>query len=123
MTSSLATKQDLAHLEQLMVTRLEALESRFSLRIRIWNPASSSSWVRSWSCCLDWPVHCQDWRAETHCPMADMTSNLATKDDVLLLRQEIERFRQSMLMRFDCLEGRFKAIDTRSDSVESRIAL
>ena len=31
MTSSLATKQDLAHLEQLMVTRLEALESRFSL--------------------------------------------------------------------------------------------
>jgi hypothetical protein len=55
--------------------------------------------------------------------MADMTSNLATKDDVLLLRQDIERFRRSMLMRFDCLEGRFKAIDTRSDSVESRISL
>ena len=31
MTSSLATKQDLAHLEQQMVTRLEALESRVSL--------------------------------------------------------------------------------------------
>lgn len=31
MTSRLATKQDLALLEQLIVTRLEALESRFSL--------------------------------------------------------------------------------------------
>jgi hypothetical protein len=31
MTSSLATKQDLAHLEQLMVTRLDALETRVAL--------------------------------------------------------------------------------------------
>lgn len=52
-----------------------------------------------------------------------MTPNLATKEDVLLLRQEIERFRQSMLVRFDCLEGRFKAIDTRSETLESRMSL
>ena len=31
MTSSLATKQDLAYFEQLMATRLEALESRVTL--------------------------------------------------------------------------------------------
>ena len=52
-----------------------------------------------------------------------MTSNLATKDDVLLLRQEIEGFRQSMIMRFDRLEGRFKATETRFEPLESRISL
>ena len=34
MTSSLATKQDLFHHEQLVAKRLDALESRFSLKIQ-----------------------------------------------------------------------------------------
>lgn len=34
MTSNLATKQDLQHLDQLMVTRFEALESRMSLMVQ-----------------------------------------------------------------------------------------
>ena len=34
MTSSLATKQDLAHLEQMMDTRFDGLESRLGLMIQ-----------------------------------------------------------------------------------------
>jgi hypothetical protein len=34
MTSNLATRQDLQHLDQLMVTRFEALESRMSLMVQ-----------------------------------------------------------------------------------------
>lgn len=53
-----------------------------------------------------------------------MTSNLATKNDFLLLRQGIEHLSQSMATRFAALESRsdarFEAVDTRFNSLESR---
>jgi hypothetical protein len=50
-----------------------------------------------------------------------MTSNLATKSDLMLVRQEVEHLGQSMHTRFDALDARFAAIDTRFDAVETRI--
>lgn len=47
-----------------------------------------------------------------------MTSNLATKNDVLLLRQGLKRFEQQMTARFESLEGRFSSM---GQSFESRL--
>ncbi len=64
-------------------------------------------------------------RRVAECLEKDMTSNLATKSDFLLLRQDIEHLSQSMATRFAALEARydarFEAIDTRFNSLEARL--
>lgn len=47
-----------------------------------------------------------------------MTSDLATKKDVLLLRQDLQDFGRQMNARFDALEGRSTL---RLQNMESRI--
>jgi len=59
-------------------------------------------------------------RRVAECLEKDMTSNLATKSDVLLVRQDLEHLEQSMSTRFDALEGRFGAIDARFVSIDKR---
>jgi len=63
-------------------------------------------------------------RRVAECLEKDMTSNLATKNDFLLLRQDIEHLSQSVATRFAALEARsdarFEAVDTRFNSLESR---
>jgi hypothetical protein len=63
-------------------------------------------------------------RRVAECLEKDMTSNLATKNDFLLLRQEIEHLSQSMATRFAALEARFdarfEAVDTRFNSIDAR---
>lgn len=65
-----------------------------------------------------------DARRVAECLEKDMTSNLATKSDFLLLRQDIEHLSQSMATRFAALEARsearFEAIDTRFGAVDTR---
>ena len=43
----------------------------------------------------------------------DMTSNLATKSDFLLLRQEVEHLGQTMATRFETLDARFESLESR----------
>jgi len=63
-------------------------------------------------------------RRVAECLEKDMTSNLATKNDFLLLRQDIEHLSQSMATRFSALEARsdarFEAVDTRFNSLDAR---
>ena len=63
-------------------------------------------------------------RRVAECLEKDMTSNLATKNDFLLLRQDIEHLSQTMATRFAAFEARsdarFEAVDTRFNSLESR---
>jgi len=59
-------------------------------------------------------------RRVAECLEKDVSSNLATKADFLLLRQEIEYLNHSMVARFDALEARFAAIDTRFGAVDTR---
>jgi hypothetical protein len=51
----------------------------------------------------------------------DMTSNLATKSDLMLVRQELEHLGQTMNTRFEALHARFQVIDTRFEALETRI--
>ncbi|MFO1503242.1 MAG: hypothetical protein U1F39_05435 [Steroidobacteraceae bacterium] len=80
-------------------------------------------------------------RRVAECLEKDMTSNLATKGDFLLLRQDNEHLSQSMATRFAAMEARldarfeamdarfeavdtrFGAVDTRFDAMESRLTL
>lgn len=50
-----------------------------------------------------------------------MTSNLATKSDLMLIRQELEHLGQTMNTRFEAMDARFEAIDTRFEALETRI--
>jgi len=63
-------------------------------------------------------------RRVAECLEKDMTSNLATKNDFLLLRQDIEHLSQTMATRFAAFEARsdarFEAVDARFDSLEAR---
>ena len=42
-----------------------------------------------------------------------MTSNLATKSDFLLLRQEVEHLGQTMATRFETVDARFESLESR----------
>jgi hypothetical protein len=55
-------------------------------------------------------------RRVAECLERDMTSNLATKSDFLLLRQEVEHLGQAMATRFE-------TVDARLESLESRVGL
>jgi hypothetical protein len=52
-----------------------------------------------------------------------VTSNLATKNDLMLVRQELEHLGQTMATRFEALDARFEAIGTRFEALESRFTL
>ena len=47
-----------------------------------------------------------------------MTSNLATKNDLLLVRQDLEHLEQRMALRFEALESRFTLMN---QTLESRV--
>jgi hypothetical protein len=50
----------------------------------------------------------------------DMSSNLATKQDLLLIKQDLQHFDQQMAMRFESLESR---VSLKLENVESRIVV
>ena len=61
-----------------------------------------------------------DARRVAECLEKDVTSNLATKSDLVLVRQELEHLGQTMHTRFEALDARFAAIDTRFEAVDTR---
>ena len=50
----------------------------------------------------------------------DMTSNLATKQDLSLIKQDLQHFDQLMVTRFEALESR---VSLKLENVESRIVV
>lgn len=61
-----------------------------------------------------------DARRVAECLEKDVTSNLATKSDMMLVRQELEHLGQTMRTRFEALDARFAAIETRFQAVDTR---
>ena len=57
-------------------------------------------------------------RRVAECLERDMTSNLATKNDLLLVRQDLEHLEQRMALRFEALESRFTLMN---QTLESRV--
>ncbi len=53
----------------------------------------------------------------------DMTSSLATKQDLQLVKQDILHFEQIVTTRFDALVTRFDALTARFDASENRVSL
>jgi hypothetical protein len=57
-------------------------------------------------------------RRVAECLERDMTSNLATKSDLMLVRQELEHLGQAIDTRFEALDSRFTLMN---QSLESRL--
>jgi hypothetical protein len=50
----------------------------------------------------------------------DMSSNLATKQDLLLIKQDLQHFDHLMVTRFEALESR---VSLKMENVESRVVI
>ena len=62
-------------------------------------------------------------RRVAECLEKDVSSNLATKSDLMLVQQQLEHLGQTMATNFAALDARFEAIDTRFEAMESRFTL